>query len=164
MAPPRAGENEDEMAKKRRKLTLIDWLTVERLGFVLAVAGLGILLAGHLDQVGHLDLRRLWLDLYGSIGTGLVDIAITVLLIDRLNRVREDRTEVDRLIREMGSRDNGTAIRAVDALRARRALADGTLEQADLKYANLDGAIMSEANLRGAYLSFARLAGVDLRG
>lgn len=151
------------MQKKKRRPSLVDWPTVERLGILMAVLGIGILLAGHLDQVGHLDLHQLWLELYGNLGTGLVDIAITVLLIDRLNRLREDRGEIQRLVREMSSRDNSTAMRAVDTLRARGALADGTLEGADLKYANLDGAIMADANLRSAYLSFAKLAGADLR-
>ena len=151
------------MHKKKRGQSILDWLTVERLAVILGVLGILVLLAGHLDRLGHLDLYQLWLELYGNLGTGLVDIAITVLLIDRLSRLREQRAEMERLIREMSSRDNATAIRAVDSLRDRGALADGLLEGADLKYANLDGAILAGADLKRAYLSFGKLAGADLR-
>jgi uncharacterized protein YjbI with pentapeptide repeats len=140
-----------------------EWITVERLGVILAAAGVVFLVVGSIERVGYLNLRQLWLDLYANVGTGLIDIAITVLLIDRLARAREQRAELRRLIREMGSRDNGTALRAVDDLRARGAISDGTLAAADLKYANLDGAIMAQADLRGAYFSFAKMAGADLR-
>lgn len=152
------------MKAKKRVPSVLDWLSVDRLAAILGVIGAIVLIAGHIDQVGHLDLHQLWLDMYGNLGMGLVDLAITVLLIDRLNRLRDDRSEVRRLVREMSSRDNSTALRAVDSLRGRDALADGTLVEADLKYANLDGAIMADADLRRAYLSFAKLAGVDLRG
>jgi len=151
------------MTNKSTPPSLFQWLTVEILGLVMGLIGLAVLIVGHLNQYHQLDLYRLFQDMYGNIGAGLVDIAITVLIIDRLARRREQISEKKRLIREMGSRDNGTALRAVDELRDRGYLTDGSLRHADLKYANLDGAILSGADLRDAYLSFARLAGADLR-
>jgi hypothetical protein len=129
----------------------------------MGVVGLLVLVAGNIRQYGRFDFRQLALDSYANVGTGLIDIAITVLIIDRLARRRENLSEKRRLVREMGSRDNSTALRAVDVLREMGALADGSLEGVDLKYANLDSAILSDAHLKGAYLSFAKLAGADLR-
>lgn len=142
---------------------LLDAVTAERLGVMLAILGVVVTIAGQLDQYGALNLRQAFRDLYANIGTDFITIALTVLLIDRLNRRREARQFRERLIREMGSRDNGTALRAVDELRARGWLADGSLVRADLKYANLEEANLADANLEGAYLTFAILRKADLR-
>ncbi len=147
----------------RAKDSRIGGLTVEWLGLIMGMVGLIVLVSGNVGQYGHVDLPRLFQDMYGNVGTGLIDIAITVLIIDRLARRREEISEKRRLIREMSSRDNGTALRAVDELRARGHVTDGSLALADLKYGNLDAAILSGANLHGAYMSFAKLAGADLR-
>src|SRR5258706_5768402 len=105
------------MAKKSsKKKSFFDWLTVEMLGIALGLIGFGMLIAGHLDQYERMDLHQLAIDSYGNFAEGLVEIAITALIIDRLARRREVIAEKKRLIREMGSRDNGTALRAVDDL------------------------------------------------
>jgi hypothetical protein len=149
----------------RRILSRIaDFLTVERLGMLLGALGIAILLIGNVVDSGGFSLRRLFDDLYSNIGTDLLSIALTVLLIDKLVERRDIRDQKARLIREMGSRDNGTALRAVDELRAHGWLHDGSLVHADLKYGNLTDANLADADLREAYLSFATLHRADLRG
>ncbi len=61
------------------------------------------------------------------------------------------------LIKQMGSENNETALIAVDKLREKGWLTNGSLRDADLRDANLRG-----ANLFGAYLTEAILNGVDL--
>jgi len=148
----------EEIVEKRR-----DWLAVENLGFLLVVLGISVTVIGHLLQYGAFSLRQLFLDTYANAGSEMLSIAVTILIIDGLYRRREAAAYRDQLIRQMGSKDNSTALRAADELRALGHLTDGTLHHADLKYANLAGAILSSADLRAAYLSFANLNGADLR-
>src|SRR5688500_11883468 len=103
---------------------LADLFSVERLGLLLGGLGIAILLIGNVSISGGFDLRRLWQDLYSNVGTDLLSIALTVLIIDKLVERRDTRQHRARLIREMGSRDNGTVQRAVDELRARGWLQD----------------------------------------
>ena len=79
-----------------------------------------------------------------------------------------EQDEKQRLIREMGNSDNATALAAVEELRERGWLTDGTLHGADLSYANLhkvnlNGASLVGVNLGGAFLMEADLIGTDLR-
>lgn len=142
---------------------ILDRITVEQIGFVLALTGLAIVLWGHITQYGGLNPRLLFDELYANLGSEMASIALTILIIDRLNQRREQRQHKRRLIREMGSRDSSTALRAVDELRASGWLTDGSLVHADLKYANLEDAILDGADLRSAYLTFANLRRADLR-
>jgi hypothetical protein len=115
--------------------------------------------------------------------TEILSIGITIFILDALSRQREERREAARykeqLIREMGSRDNGTALRAAEALRAHGWLKAGLLRKANLEEANLQRAELTHAELTGvnfwcadlrkvrmihARLQNARMAGVDLRG
>lgn len=104
----------------------------------------------------------------------------------------QDQQEKTQIIKEMGSQDNVTALRAVEKLRERGWLTDGTLKGVSLAGANLEGANLdaqdqdvdderhleavdltgvnlrdanlSKAVLRGAFLRDADLAGADMRG
>jgi hypothetical protein len=148
----------------RRQLSrLANVLTVERLGILLAFIGIAVMLIGHINQYGTLDVQRLFADMYANVGAELLSIALTVLLIDKLVERRDKHQQKERLIREMGSRDSGTALSAVDELRARGWLTDGSLIRADLKYANLADANLADAVMPGAYLTFAVLKAADLR-
>jgi hypothetical protein len=117
-----------------------------------------------------------------------IGIAVTVLLIDRLNRRREERNAIralkDQLIREASSRVNDVAVNAVHQMRKRGWLVGekGLLAGEDLTEANLKGvdfyeaslegtnfvdadletAILSRANLKGANLFLVRLQEADL--
>jgi hypothetical protein len=140
---------------------LAGWLTVRRLGFVLGAVGITVAVGDRIvrgDPVG----RSLW-EFLVSVGPELFGIAFTVIVIDWLNeRAAADRAR-EQLIHEMGSKDNATALRAVEELRERGWLLDGSTRRADLKYANLAGAILDSADLEATYLSFANLHGADLR-
>lgn len=140
-------------------------LSVEALGIAFVLLGISITLAGHLSQHGPgIDWRQLFLDFYANAGAELTSIALTVLIIDRLHARRERLSRRERLIWEMGSKDNRTALYAADALRAEGWVEDGSLYNVDLKYANLEGALLMNADLEDAYFSFAILRGADLRG
>jgi len=130
---------------------------------VLFVLGLTITISGNINQYGGLDLSRLYPDIYSNAGTELISIALTVLIIDQLYQRRAGREEIKRLLREVSSKDNATALRAVEELRDRGLIAKGILAGADLKYANLEDVILADADLSGAYLTFANLDEADLR-
>lgn len=128
-----------------------------------------------------------------NVYTEALSVIATIAVLDRLNDWREMRRRKATLIREAGSRDNSTALNAVDWLRAegwlcrddgetllcaqklsRANLKDAFLYEADLAgcnfyKANLRNADLSHAALRGAYFHRADLAnasmyGTDLRG
>src|SRR5215216_4719706 len=107
-------------------------------------------------------------DFYANVSVDCLSIAFAILVIDRLNEQRE-RTQStaklkEQLIREMGSRDNGTALRAVGELRGHEWLTDGTLCGADLSNTDLQEADLRGANLHQANLISANLHLSDLRG
>jgi len=52
-------------------------------------------------------------DFYANVSTTLIGIALTVFIIDALNRRRDDRLEKIRLIRDIGCGDHGIALRAI---------------------------------------------------
>jgi uncharacterized protein YjbI with pentapeptide repeats len=69
-----------------------------------------------------------------------------------------------RLAEQMGSREHGTALRAVEQLRTEGWLGDGSLGDLDLHGANLEGANMVGAHLKAANLSRANLRNANLEG
>lgn len=119
-----------------------------------------------------------------GIGIMLLGVALTVGLLDYLGRQREARLlsrleaqviaqeekqalrdEVSlksQLIRELGSGDQGLAARAMRVLDEKGWLTDGSLSNAQLVGANLDGAALAWANLSDTFLSRATLIGADL--
>lgn len=159
---------------------LDQWLTIRRVGIILLVlAAVGGVLGYQSQHPGQFDFRELVADLYDNVVSDLASVGITILLIDALTRRRGVQGEREQLIRQMASRDNGIALGAVEELRARGWLENGTLEGAyllgaDLREANLVGADLrrtdlSWANLRGANLVETKLQGAslshaDLRG
>lgn len=70
---------------------------------------------------------------------------------------------VAQLIRKLRSPDNGVVLQAVDELRVRGHLANGSLEWVFLRYVNMQGANLCRANLCRADLTSAKLNGCDLR-
>lgn len=71
-------------------------------------------------------------------------------------------TTVMQLIRKLHSEDSKTVLQAVEELRARGWLGDGSLQGAILRYVHLQGADLYKANFQGADLSMANLQGADL--
>lgn len=123
-------------------------------------------------------------DSYGmNLWTEAASVVFTFLILDWWTQRRDERLtrerEKARLTRQMGSRINSEAIRAVEELTANRWVHDGSLrslhlDEADLHGANLqyadlyDVQLLStnlrEANLSGANLEQARCFHSDLSG
>src|SRR5688572_22493897 len=86
-------------------------------GFVLV--GLGVWIGWQLFAEDHLGYAS-------DVFTTIWSIVVTVLIIDALNRRRDERTEKKRLIRQMRSRVNDIAIAAIEELSESNALFDGS--------------------------------------
>jgi hypothetical protein len=150
----------------------------ERLPWIVGALALLLGLPGIIEVSYPAYLGPRLTDFHQKISLELVGIGITVLAIDTANRYREQRErerqeeerrqqdewwEREQLIRQMGNRDNGLATQAVDELRARGWLIDGSLQGRHFEKANLEGARMRDANLQGAWLTEANLKGADLK-
>ena len=106
-----------------------------------------------------------------NVYTEMLSIFVTILVLDRLNERRDTLQLKRRLIREAGSRDNSTALNAIDWLRSegwltiyddeqlllRKKLSRAYLDNAYLYQANLEDANMYKANLSYADLSKANM-------
>jgi len=151
---------------------------VRKLGLMLLVLAASVTIIGSLDQHPGLDsftfIKKTFDDFYANVGTELASISITILLIDRLHRHRDDQNERDALILQMGSPDHSFAIEAVRMLNAQNWLRNGSLINAHLIHANLEGANLQDvplvcsrlalANLRHAKLTHANLSHAYLKG
>jgi uncharacterized protein YjbI with pentapeptide repeats len=147
-----------------RKQVIEGW-TVQRIAAVLIVVGLVVFVVGIVNKhcvcagwpnVGE-TLNDVISDFYANVSVDCLSIAFAILVIDRLNERRADQELKAQFIREMGSTDNGIALRAVKELRVRGWLKDGSLRGGNLSDANLQGADLSESDLQGADLSDANL-------
>lgn len=179
----------------KRLTQFLDWWATWKVGLVLLILALISGLYGY-SQVyeGPINLGTFLSDFYANISSELASIAITVLIIDNLNRrrevrdarirseerAREQEQELKRaLLRRLASSVNAEAKRAAEELRDHGWLMDGTcaganLTKADLKDAYLSRANLSEvrmyradlrgANLYKANLTKAKLNGADFRG
>lgn len=144
------------------------WFDVSHMGFLLVILAIVVILGGALLQYNDsISIRSLAIDLWANVGTELISIAITVLIIDALNRRRdkqaEERQEKRRLFRELKSELPAVALRAIEEMRANGWTSDGTLAESNLSGANLSGTKLSWADLRGSNLTEADLKGADLR-
>lgn len=101
--------------------------------------------------------RDFWTDYYANISAEFGSVAITVLIIDSLNRRRQKEEEKQRLIRQMGSKENGLALQAVEELRVMGALKDGSLRGMNFEEADLHSAQMGRVDMRQAKMDFSKL-------
>jgi uncharacterized protein YjbI with pentapeptide repeats len=103
---------------------------------------------------------------YGTnLYTEALGVLVTIAVLDRFARQREIDQLKQRLVREVGSRDNSTAVSAIDWMRHEGWLEgeNGLLKGADLSRANLENADFgNKANLEGANLQETNLSGVKL--
>ena len=90
-----------------------------------------------------------------------VGIFFTVLIIDRLDSIREEQVIKDQLVRRLQSRYNHTALQAVEEIRVMGYLEDGTLRNRNLRGSNWLDANMYQADLRGSDLGNAVLDKAD---
>ncbi len=143
-----------------------DWITSQRVGVILLTLAVITGVAGYRSLHTSFDLGAFLADYYANASTELTSIAITVLLIDNLNRRRDERVsrehELEQLRRQLGSRVNEIASHAAEELRAEGWLTDGTLQGDDLRFADLDRAELWDADLQGVNLQWARLRRTNL--
>jgi uncharacterized protein YjbI with pentapeptide repeats len=131
--------------------------TVRSVAVVVGVLGLFASLWSMLTQIATIGIKDSLINLSSNLGTELVGIAITVLVIDFLYQ-RQSFDQLRRqLIRELRSPDNGIALRALEEIKANGWLKNGTLRRSDLAGANLEGCDLTGADLQGANLSRANL-------
>ncbi len=101
-----------------------------------------------------------------NVYTEMLSIVVTVLVLDRLNEWRSVQQRKQTLIREAGSRDNSTALNAVDWLRAEKWLTlddeSPLLKDKKLSRANLENAYLYEADFYKTNLYKANLIYADL--
>jgi hypothetical protein len=108
-----------------------------------------------------------WLDPVGipefltSLVPEAVGITFTVLILDRLDLLRERRLIKEQLMRQLHSYYNPTALQAVEELRILGWLDDGSLRGLNLRGADLRTANLYQADLQGTDLINAKLQGVD---
>ncbi len=178
-------------AKMSRRVTqFLDWWVTWKVGLVLLILALLSGVYGY-NQLhgGPVNVGKLISDFYANVSSELASIAITVLIIDNLNRRREAREAKARaeerareqeqeqkrsLLRRMASSVNAEAKRACEELRDHGWLTDGTCAEANFTKADLKDAYLSRADLsntrmyradlRGANLYKANLSGAKLNG
>jgi len=164
------------LANLRRRF--FGWITVPRaVALLLGLLGVLIGVGGYLYRYCACQdwpnivagWEQLFLDFYANVATTLVGITVVVLTIDLLNERRAEQQLKEQLIREMGSRDNGISLRAVEEIRAHGWVEDGSLKGVHLGSADLRGVSLREADLQNAVLSMANLEDailldVNLRG
>jgi hypothetical protein len=134
---------------------------VHALGLVLLALAIVVTLLGAVSQPQGMNffqlLHKIFQDFYSNVATELASIALTVLIIDRLNQHRAEERERASLILQMGSPDHAFAIEALRMLNASGWLERGALRGAQLNRANLEGAHLHHTSLVGAHLAWANL-------
>ncbi len=134
--------------------------SVRLVAVILGIAGIAIGIGKELIE--GIGLVQAISDFFLNIGNDLFGIAVTVLVIDLLNQKNEEYYQKDKLIRELASKDNGIALRALVDLDARGWLSDGTLVNAILIEANLIGISLNNAKLAYASLEKANMKDASL--
>lgn len=151
-------------------------------GVFFLIVGLVIAVLGYGKVNPEFSIELVTKDFYANMASGLIGIALTVLLIDSLNEkraieqakaakaIQEQLAEQQRkhqLIFQMGSPDRGFAVEATRLLKLQGWLADGSvkgaiLQGANLRGANLEGAALQQTDLQSAILNEANLRNADL--
>lgn len=126
------------------------WLQKKEIPVLIGLA----LLVGLVLSFGTAWCTGDWGGLLLNLGTEIIGALATYGLFVKFIGRRETKAA---LIEQMGSTVKDVAIPAVEELRRRGWLFDGSLTGADLSAANLQGAALSSANLQGAILSGANL-------
>lgn len=139
-----------------------DWVIYVVIGLVV-----GLLLRSLLDQISKTPV-----DLFNNLVANIIDIALSVLFIDRLIKSREKKREQKLLLIElrqkMASENYEIALFAYEEIRRNNWHLDGSLKdinlvRANLREADLSGFIMDGADLVGADLRKSILSGAILR-
>lgn len=110
------------------------------------------------------------LSLLNNLVPEAIGIVVTVFVIERFNRNREEKRRIDelkaKLVRESGSLVNDVAVHAIQELRSHGWLSDknGLLAGASLIQTNLQYAPLKRANLEGVNIKNANFQNADLHG
>jgi uncharacterized protein YjbI with pentapeptide repeats len=154
---------------RRFALHPLNWLTAQRVGIILLLISIMTGVIGYATT--HPDgfqLSTFLADFYANVSSETASIAITVLIIDTLNRRRERTSatlmERHQLVSQLGSGVNEVSRRASEELRDRGWLVDGTLQGVDLRTADLNDTKLWDADLQGANLQWAKLKNANLNG
>jgi uncharacterized protein YjbI with pentapeptide repeats len=132
--------------------------TVLLILIIVALASSGLSLV--VNIVNQVDTSPAWwVSWLQNFSTEMFGAFLTFVL---LTLIVGNRQEKERLIRQMRSSINEEAVRAVEELRARSWLTDGSLRSAVLEGANLQGANLMYADLRGAILTQANMENVNM--
>lgn len=139
---------------RRRIQRSADWQVL----LVLVVIAIGSTLFSGLQNSDQFSAQW-WSDFSQNFSTEMFGAFVTFLLLEK---VVGSRNAEDRLILQLRSSDNATALNALAELWARGWVRDGTLKRVDLGWANLQTANLSGADLRGANFYEANLQGAKL--
>ena len=134
-------------------------LIILLLGIYFVVLGFQIL---HPNQ--PINFYTLLPDFYSNAATTLIGTAFTVLIIDWLNRIRDNRLEKKRLLRDIGCGDHGIAMRALSDVIANNLHQTGFLRHRTFWNANLNRAVLGGADLSFSSFHYSNLTGVELYG
>ncbi|MFN8527986.1 MAG: pentapeptide repeat-containing protein [Anaerolineae bacterium] len=138
-----------------------------RLRIVITAGLLGLaVLFSSIGLIGSQD----WDGFFLNLGAELGGAAVTFLLLDQLLARRERAEEMAHaeqqiktdLIAKMSSEVREIAVPAADELRRHNWLIDGSMADAMLRRANLEGVNLANADLRGANMHRTRLNNADL--
>lgn len=134
------------------------------LGLFLFLIGVGINIWGaYVKSDSKIELTQIFLDSYGNIGTGLIDTAITILVIDTLYRKREDYSQRESFFRLLRSADNTTALQALEDLFLKGWLKKNFIKQHTLYGSNLSNAqLLSGLDLSNVKMTGSNLTNVNL--
>lgn len=158
-----------ELQKDDIDLIRLNWLAIAVLGYLVVISGL-IKAADHGRETHWLFslIGELNSEFTGALVTGILFLVVLAIPSER----QAERELQERLIREMGSQNNGIALQAVGELKAQDWLFDGTLRNqyfvganltaADLWFADVQAAILWDANFSSAELVKANLSYTDL--
>lgn len=114
---------------------------------------------------GFLDLFVLGgQTIYHSFTTEMIGVAVTVLVLEELDRLRSKQEFKQQTFRQIRHSSNPFAVEALETARAMGWMDEIIHPDTDLKNANLAGADLRHASLQRAKFWEANLVGTDLRG
>lgn len=140
---------------------------------IVGIVGTVIAAIGHHSLHDGFDFWKFTEEFYNNYFAEIMGIALTVYLIDRLNRQRDEQKEIrserERLMIQVRSSDPSEVAQAIRMLSNRGWISQTylygvNLSSTDLRDADLIGANLMRANLTGTNLSSANLNGVILTG
>jgi hypothetical protein len=136
----------------------------QRLNLLIAVACgliafLGLILSWRRSRHNHVSFRHWGAEVLIDLAPELLSVALITLVVAILVAPAEESEQREELLRLMRSRDNFTALRALEELRT-----EGWLTAESLRGINLSGANLSNADLRGLDFEGANFASAILNG